>query len=444
MTHLFVLIEGVERAVRYRSRSGMRSLLLNKGPEFYFSPDEARYDHIRLRMAARIRTTNEEELDSVLGLLGEISEPEAIIHSTPRDQSSTQSRYDIYTPQQRWLFSIKGKMKWIPQRLLFSIEADLHINPTRFHAYQQTASLDEIREQQDFHSLWDFPSRRELLSNQALDGGTNVLIGLQHLGGTTFDARADLRRNLLQVYHSKLTDLMVCHWHRPDQNMELEELRFRQVGDAEIYWELYHPDAVSYVADLSAAIARCDALARTFDAPVERDGAQNARWVKLPLTKAIDLKFYAKTGDRVRCEVTYKGRDGRLDQIVRRRLGRDRWTWEDALEALVHDASERIQTAWTTIMDNTSFRDQTADLADFMGRLNECVPDENRRLMLSFLLNHRRVSETLPEGIAPRSVCTALCRVGILRRSRLRHGGGTNYALSPDYVAMFDRLQGRS
>lgn len=415
---------------------------MNQSPEFYFSPGDARYDHIRLKLTARIRTSNSGEFENVLGFLGEEGEPSSIVHSTPRDHIGPQCRYDNYTPQNRWLFRINRKLIWIPQHLLLRVDADLHLNPTRFHAYQQVASLDAIRDQQHFRSLFDFSDRREQLSSQSLDGGTNVLIGLEHLGGMSFDSRADLRRNLLQVYHDKLTDLIRCHWHRPDQHMELQELCFSHVGDAEVYWELYHPDAVSYVADLSAAITRCDALARVFDAPVERAGTQNARWVKLPLTKAIDLKFYAKTADRVRCEITYKGRGGRLDQVVRRRLDRASRGWDETLEVLVQDASERIQSVWTTIMEYTSFRDRTSDLADFMGRLNDCVPDENRRLMLSLLLNHRHVTETLPEGIAPRSVCTALCRAGILRRTRLRHSGGVNYALSPEYVIMFDRLCG--
>lgn len=420
----------------------MRSLLMGQDAGFYFSPGDARFDRVRLNMTARIRTTSEIEFENVLGLLGEEGEPEAIVHSTPRDQSPRHPRFDIYTPKQRWLFRIDGELRWMPHHLLMQIDADLYLNPTRFLAYQQSASLEAIRDQQHFRSLFDFPERRQQISNQSLDGKTNVLIGLEQLGGTSFEGRSDLRRDLFGVYADKVADLIRSHWHRPDQNMELEEVRFRRVGDAEIYWELYHPDAISYVSDLSSAITRCDALARTFHAPIEREGEQNARWVKLPLTAAIDLKIYAKTSDRVRCEITYKGKKGRLAQVVRRRLGRIGWTWDEALEVLVQDASERIQETWAAIMEYTSFREQAADLADFMGRLNECVPDENRRLMLSLLLNHQHVTETLPDGIAPRSVCTALCRAGILRRTRLRHGGGTNYALSPEYVDMFNRLQG--
>lgn len=435
-----LFIDGLNQVVRYRSPHGMRSLLTQQPASFFFDETEARFDHLQVRMTATVYISHERELETVIGLIAENLGEDAVLRCSGRSGNS----FDAYTISDRWLFSASGKIRWQPEALRLSFDLKIHLNPTRFLAHQDTGDIEAIRALSPDDALRFRPERHAQLAATALDGQSNVLVGLDRLGSSAFEQRERHRQELMDVYVNHVRSLFTQALDLRDQNARLDRLELARLGAAEVYWELYHPDAVSFVADLSSAIVSCDRLTRTFEKPLERGGEGNVRWTKLALTGAIDLKFYAKTADRVRCEIVFNGRQGRIEQLVQRVLGTGRTDLFQKLSVLVGDAATRLQRTWTTIMDYTAFTDQTAEVVDFMARLNNAVPEENQRLLLSLLANHRGVAQTSDEGIASPSVCRALSREGILVRTTLRQRAGQSYALAPHYSQMFDRYLGRS
>jgi hypothetical protein len=440
MTTPALFHESLGAYVRYRSRTGMRDLTLSQDSPFYFSAAEGLYDRINVRLNATMYVSHEDEHDSVLGIIGENLDPDSVLRATQKRPN----QHEIYTLKNRWLFGLNGTLNWTRQARKFTIDAELRLNPTRFLAHQQSPDLDVLANGLPEEVLRYSETRHRVIATETLDGQSNALIGLDYIGSTTFEGRSARRQRLMAIYLEKITQLLGSALHNPDHNYTLDSLRITTVSDAEIYWELSHPDAISFVADFSSAVSACDRNSQTVIQRCEIGGDGNVRWIKLPLTQAISLKVYAKTADRVRCEITFSGDRGRIGQLLQRGSGANRSNPVEVLDALRLGAAGRLQRAWGTIMRLTGFSDETAHLLDFVERVDRSVPSSSRRAVFSLLFNHGGVAQTGDDGLMPASVCRALCREGILVETTLRQRAGKSFALTPTYARVCQILSGRS
>ncbi|MCI0755732.1 hypothetical protein [Teichococcus vastitatis] len=347
------------------------------------------------------------------------------------------NHWAIRTPARSnpWLFSVAGDLRWRPESRRLQVLLKLDANPTRFLAHQSTSDLATIRALAPVDALRLCPVRSSELAAQTLDGGDNVLVGLDRLGGTAFDRREERWQELLAIYLDHLRAMIGAALSPPGLGAQLVRMEFA-LTQAEVYWELHHRDAISFTADLSKSLLAADGTARVFGKPVMMASHRNTRWTRLPLTKDIAMKTYAKTIDRVRCEISF---DARTNQEVRR-LRRPSQDVLEVLSSLRHAASRRMQLAWSAMMTDCPLTDETTDLIDFVEHLARAVPEERRRCLLTILVNHRGITETDSASHVPRSICLALEREGIVGRARARRGAGRRYALTLRYSRMVDRL----
>jgi hypothetical protein len=424
--------------IRLRSRTGMKDIR-SHGTAVLFAAGDARHDRIKARYTARVLV----DPASMPDMLSEIGPPddEGLFVGTVQPNGLTmrlRSRRDA-SRRPMWLVTGRGIVKCRPEPGFIDIDMELDLNPTRFLAHQPDPSPAAILERDPFEALRVNASKRVQLALATLDGGDNVLIGLDRLGGERFEDRATQWQHLLTAYLTHLR--LALHATIRPQHIETalieDKLTLTQV---ETYYEFSAADAVSTVGDLSRLLMSADGASRLFRR-AEIGGTSNARWMKLPLTADIDAKVYAKTHDRVRVEITYTSR---VEQAAERAGVARTGSTIAKLMTLNTDAARRLETFWDALMTLDALDASATDVCEFMARLNRAVPEGNRRLMLSLIANNRGVTATAKEGFAPPAVCRALVREGILTPARARQHAEARFALTPAWSGMFDRLLDRA
>ena len=180
---------------------------------------------------------------------------------------------------------------------------------------------------------------------------------------------------------------------------------------------------------------------------IQVERMHNAECVRLPLTRDIGLKIYAKSANRVRFEVSFTKR---ISQVAARAGVPSSADIVVKLMGLRIAASQRLQQTWRPLMQRAQADDGStgivADIIDLFDSFNAIVEEPHQRTLMTSLLATGGVVETTPgsEGqasIAPRRVCRELERRGIVSRSQVRRRGPRFYALNARYRRLFDTLQ---
>jgi hypothetical protein len=419
-------------SVRHRSRSGLKSLSawgIEQGAKFLFAEGDARHDRVKLKAEARVLFSP----DAWEDVLGDINHRDPDIRpDVLRLDNRGSNAWNVFTVLDNWLFNAHGIARMVqPGLLVFDLELDL--NPTTFMAHQPTPRIADIQAR-PAEALRVDPIVRQYLRGVTADGNDNVLLGVDYLGSTVFDHRAERWDALMDAYMGKVQELLAATLVPTNRRAVLDAITLKSIAQAEVHWELEHRDAVSWVSGFRKALFAADNATRF---TVYQSG--NAECVKLKVNNEIGLKIYAKeAANRVRFEIEF------TKKISRSFRSRRTMSLYDQLKALREPASKHVQRTWNEVMKFIAIEDNATDLCDFMARLNRCVPEENRRVIVSLLANHRRLSETAPEGFAPSTVCEALERAGILIRTRIRkRAPQAQYALAPSWSRMFDRLLDR-
>lgn len=443
--------------VRYRSQSGMKPFDHTRDASFLFPLGDARHDRIKLFVEARIRVPSG-AYEEVLHSMASPDEDGLFAGRLRSGRDGPFLELFSHEHQRRtWLVTLAGRRNravYREQHGLIDVGLELDLNPTRYLAHQCQTSLAAIRARNPFEALRSNPRVQSDLRGRTLDASDNVLFGAELMGGRAFGQRDAHWRAVMNTYFDHVQEALGTTFAPAHFNARLMSFSMN-VKQAEIYWELASVDAVSVVADLCNAFKTASGDTRVSQvfqsrpamasSTINLGGDRNARWLKLPLTEEIDLKVYAKMLDRIRVELTYHGG---IRRHAQRACGshiatRCNSAVVETLLSLRGAASIRLTQAWDAIMALYRPFEGTGEICDFMCRLNSAVEEDNRRLMLSLLANHRGVTATDASGVASPAVCRALERKGVLQRIRPCNRAPARYALAPRYSEMFDRLAGR-
>ncbi|KQO53158.1 hypothetical protein [Methylobacterium sp. Leaf85] len=405
-----------------------------RGFDWLFSAQEARHDHMEAEFTARVRGTPT-ELAAVLRRLRGRNDK-----SVFRLRDRTRTTWNLDTRPGTALFEAQGLVEIPEGQGFLALKLKVQLNPTRFLAHQADPAPGAIHLKPAREALTPDPAVEARLSARSLDGGDNYLTTPAQVPSP--GERGPWWNGILRSYTGKVRQFIVDHLTPSISGAKLDRAGFGPLRKAEVQFEFYHRDAATWVGEF------CNALSVADDASESRHwrgtkGKRNAVGAYLGLTQDVLLKVYAKDAYRIRVEVVFS-KAQRISQVVKRMGLSPSDDFVDRVQSLRAEAVKQLAKVWKTVMQVTKACEAAADICDFMARLNRQVPDENQRIMLSLLGNHRRVTATVPAGIAPDTVCRALVREGVLVPAGIVTRGPARYALAPTWSRMFDRLFGRN
>ncbi len=428
---------GEQPRVRLRTRTGLKRLDLARPSSFLFAPEDARQDRIQAQMRCFVSLSDQEGCDNAIELLGDRADPDALFRIS-RGLSPSQWRISIVPD--RWLFSGRGLLRQSGECHRLQLDLTLDFNPQRYFAHQSASNVDAVRSLLPEVALRVHPDLALQARRHALDANDNVLVGSDRLAGSSFEQRGANWRETVNDFLGKIKTLISSHLARTTRGHVTAE--WRSINTLEIMWELSHQDALSWVSDFRTAVfaAAPAAIWRRGKVPLESGRTGNADWMLVPLTKEIKLRIYAKTLNRVRFEVCYTDA-GRIRQESKRRQ-RDipRGDLTAILAAMPGAAAERLHGFWRGVMAYSALPSPaTTDALDFLDRLDQAVPRDRRRQLMSLLANGRGIT---PDAVLfPESICIAMERAGLVTKAeRIRNRASPRYYLAPTFSAMFDRL----
>ncbi|KQP08295.1 hypothetical protein [Methylobacterium sp. Leaf93] len=410
----------------------------DRGFEYLFPVQDVRHDFMEAQFSARVRGTAA-DLETVLRRLGGRGD-----RGVFRLRKKTGSLWHIDTRPDSALFSAQGTIR-VPQGGgLLELEMRVQLNPTRFLAHQADPTPGAIHLRPPRDALKPDPAVEARLAARSLDGGDNYLTMPAQVPG--FSERDAWWWGILRSYLGKIRQFVVDHLVSSFSRAKLERAGFGPIRKAEVQFEFYHPDAITWAGEFRNALCVADDAAESRSWGKKRRGAEGKRntvGAYLDINKDTRLKVYAKDAHRIRIEVVFS-KAQRISQVLTRSGLSPSDEIVSRVQSLRGEAVKQLAKVWKTVMQVTKACEATADICDFMARLNRQVPDENQRTMLSLLGNHRRVTATVPAGIAPDTVCRALVREGVLVPAGIVTRGPARYALAPTWSRMFDRLFGRN
>ncbi|MEA1834074.1 hypothetical protein U8607_18450 [Methylobacterium durans] len=344
------------------------------------------------------------------------------------------NRWRLYSPSKRWLFGVSGHVTYVPEaaRLDFDLEVDL--NPTRFLAHQADPSLETIGNLDPLVALRVDPVRRASLRDQTLDGNDNVLIGRERF--PAFSVRDAWWRQVVETYLAHVRSALSAAFAPPGISARLDRFDFVSPRLAELHWELDHRAAIHWVDGLRKTVREADAAATGVEFMSE-ESAGNSVMLVLPLTGDIRLKVYPKMCGRVRFEIEYE-EAGRIKQVATKRGRYANKNFVDILLALRIDAANRFQKFWSEAMALRSLTDEAVSLRQFITAVVRAAQEAHAETVLDVLIANRRLEQTGPSSFAPKPVCDALEREGVIVRARLRNRTTPQYALAAPFSRMLD------
>lgn len=418
--------------IRRRHRVGLKPFDYAESGDYLFDDLDARHDRIKIALRvdisvpANIAPQYAEVVDNRDGSGVDVLR----LRRKPGDQ------WAISIARDAWLFACMGNLAALHHEGHFRASITLDLNPTRFWSLRESSNLSDLEELSPEEALAFDPEKSRIIKAQTLDGNDNCLIGNAKLGGSTFGRRSERWRRILQIYLQKVELLLRSALAPEDAGAQIIHFSYGAVRQAEIYWELFHPDAIVAVSGIAKSLKRSDGSAILANLPILSGGSANSEWVRLPLSKDASLTVYAKTSTRLRWEIKYQ--DG-LAEDARRYAGVLTGNIVSVLMAGCCGAGRRMRNIWSYFLSALAFDVESSEIFTFMSKLNSAVPEKNRHIVLSLLGTRRNITATGSEGIAPPSVCKALVRSGVLRPARLRNRGRV-YALAPQFDQMFDQL----
>ncbi|WP_156647943.1 hypothetical protein [Methylobacterium sp. Leaf88] len=425
-----LLAPGIPYA-RLRSKTGNRPLDPAIPATALLPSAEARHD--KLVVVAKVRAYV--ALADVEGLLGSADDRGGAGGSGLVRCNSGVTSWDwkLKTSSADWLFGMEGKARYRHQASRLEIELELHLNPSRFIAYQTDPSVEAVRLLDPLDALWRDPNRRAALEAQTLDGRDNVIIGRAYF--PHFSEREQWWRGVLDAYFDHVKAALTAVFTPTEIDGRFDSFEFTHVRSAEVQWELDHPAAVSWVNALATRVLNADA-AVSISRYVKVSGDGNAKILRLELRKDVFLKVYAKMLGRVRLEVEYS--DGpKINDIVTDRGKFTRGTVIDTLCSLRSDAGERLHAFWNSAMKLGNVTGEAVSMQRLVLAVVRAAQGQDAERVLELLFAHHRLEQTGPAGCAPQPVCEALARDGVLTRSRLRkRASAPQYALTPAYSRM--------
>jgi len=336
-----------------------------------------------------------------------------------------------------WLFNVNGSGAIRPHGdghiLTFSLSVSL--NPTRFLAHQPNPEHSAISARPPLEALRVEPTTRDALRGSTLDGNDNLLIGRSFAGGTTFGPRRGEWWAAILTTYIRNIEALLRPLFAAEGRSQLLRFEWAGISDVEVYWDLETADAVAWARSFQIAGMTSHHAAIENHALPQCGGQANVRWLSLSLPNGVKVKAYAKTDQRVRFEVSFSKR---VSQEANRHANGDR-TFVEKLLALTRSAEPRMARAFKPIMERMAPHPPAAELVDFLLRINSAVPEVARAQLLRLLINHRAL---VPSPQIPISVCEALCRTGVLRRSRVAHRDSPQFDIAPEYGALVQELLG--
>ena len=312
---------------------------------------------------------------------------------------------------------------------------DLEINPTRFLAYQDAPYVEQLGQLPSVEVLHREAERRLELQRATLDVQDNLLLGVAHLGGPFFGRRtADWRRSL-GFYLAHVERICVDALAPYGSLTHVNDFHIQSVKQCECYWELHAEQAPLVLQQLAIVVKAGDPHAE-----VNRIvGAElNATWLKINLTKKIQLVAYAKCIDRLRFEVRYQ-------EGIQGELGATHCNVTAPIIQRLMDiragAANRLQRFWNDYRGRVASTAAPQQMIDFIAKFNAATPIEVRRELLTLLAANRSLIADAEAGTITPELCDALRRAGVLERSRHRQRGRV-YRVARKYRAIFQRMFG--
>ena len=361
-------------------------------------------------------------------------------------------------PVSRDGWTISGNIKVWPRRL----SLELHLNPTRTAQHVLSRySLDELDALPPHEFFLRSRSVQEATQAHTLDSSDNALIGLEGPNTHHLITRDLEWAEFLFLFEQKLKQLIAYELGCNDDPAPasiavsnghvLVSLNWStlSVRSAEVYWERRIENAPAVARTFSHSTLRAvsgtsqQAYPQSVDRR-EREAECLATSIRLR-QENLDLAVYAKTEERIRFEVRYRG------GISRTINGRPETTHERFLwpffPPLVHHASRAFD--WGRLQDLLPPEDvlspasQYATFADAVRRACDDVrrPEEFHGLIIHLLNREGLNPDRSPFGV---DLIKALVRRQILIRGRVRHRDRTHtrrYSIHPQFSDLLERLR---
>lgn len=432
--------------VNRRVRPGLLSLNSISHPTQIIA---CRTDKLEIAISGTINFYNQDQLESCLYIFsGESSSRHSVGRVLNAMRGSRGNALGRVQPIRNgnWLFSghLKHGRTYDNQRM---VSLQLTINPTRFaeHCYQRFApsTLDDISTISAYDLLHCDPTTFTRIARCTLDGNDNYLSSNAWL---TYVSRH--WSSFVLLYTTRICELVEHDFNRRSEETEggdAPTLRLQRPGDTspsfgyvEQYIEFHVDDALNAYRYLERRILQ--ASSSHFQNNMLTTGRNgNASWVTCQITRYVTLKLYAKSSTRLRLELEYhgpsSGSNRSLNQIVRQEHRQGFGSYVGQLDALRHDAVERLSHALRAIgtdLDLIATPDLSTTLANFVfelcsSRYPRCQINEFVRILFA----EGSIDCSGNRGL--RIIADALTRKEILRPVSLAtRSSGRRYVASAD------------
>lgn len=408
--------------VRHRVRSGLHIL----AEATQVRVDFGRHDKIEFAFGGHIDVSDAADLEAILFTHSAPTSIGSIFQGTFRPGSSS-----ILRVKKGWLFDGEMMILATNSPLRQEVRLNLSVNPTKFAAYAarfNAASVGELSQHPVADLLSDDAAQRRELERQTLDGNQNLIPYSPWISAVSRDWSELVRLYLTAIKQlieadfaerasARLTDGVTLVLADPCDIPTSLKL-------VETHWEFQVSDsllAFSAMERWLAAAAPDVVQTRRFDMLYHRSRA--ARWIKFEARKGITIAVYAKSRNRLRLEVRYRGRKGRtIGQILSAEQEfTGSTTLIDRLDLLRQDGAERINhllshADLTQVTQSAAIAQNFSALLSALARgpirYRHLLPDVFAQLVASSSVDAVRKSDLF-------NLCEAFGRLGILKPSKV-------------------------
>lgn len=329
--------------LRTRVRSGLHLFR----DQTQANPAYGRHDKLEIVLSGMISAASEEDLLRLVRTQHQQPLEWPKIFNAPRGGGLGVQQ----VARKRWLFGGRLRYGGPPAPGQRHISLELTINPTRFAAYVERLSPQQVANLTLYppHELLrEDPTRRAVLEAVSLVQD-NVLSNSSWMSAATQEWGT-----LVDIYLNAIIDLItidfsqraqaICPSAPPILMLRHPLIEVPHFPYAEVYFEFNAPDArLSFIGlERALRVAAPNFQARQrYDVREGRDA--QARWIAVNLREGVTLTAYAKLTHRIRLEVTYKGRTRTIGQLVHPEFRFDEtMPFLQRLENLRLDAARRL------------------------------------------------------------------------------------------------------
>jgi len=418
-----------------RNPLGLLEFQRSSTPNWY----DARLDKISIVVQGSVHALNANSLTEWHRLLDEVSHGGI---SVLRVRGNRDLPYLSFNSDE---FTLSGKMKLARDRYEESarVRIELNLNPTRTLEYLanrfESCDFLDTREGNPLLSMApaDFFFKGYEVHNEedgvALDGNDNVLSTVHSLGGQRPTIRSQRWGVFLQIYESKLHELLEDIVRRDPLHLTITSvLRWEDLTMpyAEVYWEYESLRAHQYLRQIAQHMLEAS---RTTNISVFHNSEREEiirnlaeLQVAIPLTGSGSKKLaiYEKVHNRLRFEVRYRPTPDWVRNFVNENMRRERNRLPRLaafFQAYFQEAAEDIQVSWYQIWDLIERIDgenlNGDNLTQFLSNvLLACANTESEFSadLVDRLLLDGGVTPVDGNVVIPFNLCEELTRLGVL------------------------------